>query len=202
MISWEEDQAQIAATVHIHNILTSEAQLTIRFLTNPNEAMTPTTLSVPEQNFNPAREGVTSHNIQEIIPHRYPFLLLDRVYYSDNRNDNSHSGIYGLKNISACESHLLNRYDGHPFLTGSLLVEMIAQMGCVIMLLRPNNKGKLVFFMGIDDAHFHRPIIPGDRLFLVGDVADRDRFGKGMGKIYVGDDVVAEGHIKFATVNS
>ncbi len=203
-INWEQEVAHLDAAVHINEELASEAKLTIRFLAHPEDALRlKAGEGEPVTGCKPPHAGATAHDIEEIIPHRHPFLLIDEVFYRTDPVTDHAMGVYGVKNIAADETHILNRYGTISFLPCSLLIEMIAQMGCVIMLLRPNNKGKLVFFMGIDDAQFHRPIITGDRLLIDGDIkTNRDRFGKGMGKIYVGDEIVAEGHFKFAAGTS
>ncbi len=99
--------------------------------------------------------------IMHAIPHRYPFLMIDRVV--DVRLN--HSAV-GIKNVSVNESFFQGHFPGHPVMPGVLIIESMAQTAAVLVVetLGPNAAGKLVYFMTIDNAKFRRPVGPGDQL--------------------------------------
>ena len=103
-----------------------------------------------------------AREIQEILPHRYPFLLVDRVI------EISPNKIVALKNVSAGEPHFQGHFPGHPVMPGVLIIEALAQAGA---LLAANTVGfdpatQVVYFMAIDKAKFRKPVVPGDQLQL------------------------------------
>jgi beta-hydroxyacyl-[acyl carrier protein] dehydratase FabZ len=103
-----------------------------------------------------------SNQIQEIIPHRYPFLLVDAI------DDISEDGktIIGRKCVSANEMQFMGHFPEHHVMPGVLIVEALAQTGCVLLLSQEENKGKIAFFAGINKLRFKRQVIPGDVLTL------------------------------------
>jgi len=130
--------------------------------------------------------------IMDIIPHRFPFLLVDRLLSMDT----AACRLIGLKNITSGEPYMAGTA-AHA-VPGFLQVEMAAQVGCVLALSMPENKGKLGLFMAIDDATFHHPVLPGDQLVLDVTAELRSRFGKGHADLYVGDRLVTTVNLKFA----
>jgi len=100
--------------------------------------------------------------IERVIPHRFPFLMLDRVV------ELSEDQIVALKNVSANEPYFAGHFPGHPIMPGVLQVEAMAQAGAVLALniLADPGERPLVFFMGIDKVKFRRPVVPGDQLRL------------------------------------
>ena len=130
--------------------------------------------------------------IMNAIPHRFPFLLVDRLLYSNA----AEFRLVGLKNITGGEPYMVGTA-AHA-VPGFLQVEMAAQVGCILALSTPENKGKLGLFMAIDEAVFHHPVLPGDQLVIDVTAEMRSRFGKGKGTLRVGDRVVTEVALKFA----
>ncbi|HHL39672.1 MAG TPA: 3-hydroxyacyl-ACP dehydratase FabZ [Deltaproteobacteria bacterium] len=99
--------------------------------------------------------------IQEIIPHRYPFLLIDRIVELEEGRC-----ARGVKNVTINEPFFQGHFPGHPVMPGVLIVEAMAQVGGVLAFRSAGVSGKVVYFMGIDRARFRRPVVPGDRLDL------------------------------------
>ena len=100
--------------------------------------------------------------IQSILPHRYPFLLIDRVLEIDRRKS-----IVALKNVTANEPFFSGHFPGRPIMPGVLIIEAMAQAGATLLLTEvPDRHGKLMVFTGIERAKFRRPVVPGDQLRL------------------------------------
>lgn len=134
-----------------------------------------------------------SQEIQEIIPHRYPFLLVDRIIEIEEGKR-----AVGIKNVSANEPFFQGHFPGHPVMPGVLIMEALAQVGCVVILKMPEYHGYLGLFAGLDDVKFKRQVIPGDQLRLEVELLRlRKTFGVAQGKAYVGEELAAEGIIKF-----
>jgi len=137
---------------------------------------------------------LTTKEIMEIIPHRYPFLLVDRVLELEPGKR-----AVGLKNVTANEPQFTGHFPGNPIFPGVLQVEALAQVGAVAMLSLPENKGKLALFAGIDEVRFKRPVTPGDTLRLEVEILTLRRgIGKGNGTITVDGQVVCSGVLTFA----
>lgn len=136
-------------------------------------------------------------DIQAILPHRYPFLLVDRIVEVQ-------AGVraVGIKNVTVNEPFFQGHFPGNPIMPGVLIVEALAQVGAVAVLSLPENKGKLGLFAGIDGFRFRRPVVPGDTLRLEVTLTKvRGPIGKGAGRAEVNGQVVAEGELLFALVN-
>jgi beta-hydroxyacyl-ACP dehydratase FabZ len=135
--------------------------------------------------------------IQAILPHRYPFLLVDRIIdYEPGKR------VTGIKNVTLNEPYFQGHFPGAPVMPGVLIVEAMAQTAGVLMLASlPDRQSKLVFFTGIDGAKFRRPVVPGDQLRLELTVLRlRPRYIKLRGEAYVDDQLVAEAEISSSLV--
>ncbi|HJY33812.1 MAG TPA: 3-hydroxyacyl-ACP dehydratase FabZ [Vicinamibacterales bacterium] len=133
--------------------------------------------------------------IERILPHRYPFLLVDRIteFEPDKR-------IVGVKNVSLNERNLAHPPEGGaPVLPPTILTEAVAQVGAIMILSKPENQQKLIFFMGIEKVRFRRPVHPGDVVEIEAEVKRlRSRMGVLRGVARVGGKVVVEGTMTFA----
>ncbi|MFA5203291.1 MAG: hypothetical protein WC708_02705 [Lentisphaeria bacterium] len=156
------------------------------------DALQPASCPVAEAAKAAGGQPVDIAGIMQVIPHRFPFLLIDRILFMDLQNPR----IVGLKNVTGNESW----FAALPVaaLPLGLQVEMAAQLCCALALSVPENKGQLGLFMSIDDAKFHCPVVPGDQLIIEGVAVLRSRFGKADAKLYVGDRLVTEASMKFA----
>lgn len=135
-----------------------------------------------------------SREIQAIIPHRWPFLLIDRITELE-------PGLraVGIKQVSVGEIFFHGHFPGQPIFPGVLIVEALAQVGSVALLSSPQYQGKIGLFAGIDGFRFRRPVVPGDSLRLeVTLTRIRGPVGKGSGRAEVDGQVVAEGDLMFA----
>jgi 3-hydroxyacyl-[acyl-carrier-protein] dehydratase len=139
-----------------------------------------------------------SAQIQRIIPHRYPFLLIDRIVELEPGKR-----IVGIKSVSGNEPFFQGHFPGNPIMPGVLIVEALAQAGSVLLLSQPEERGKLPLFAGIDGLRFRRPVVPGDQLRLEVEFTMRRRsIGRGHGRATVGGEVAAEGELTFAVVEA
>jgi 3-hydroxyacyl-[acyl-carrier-protein] dehydratase len=135
--------------------------------------------------------------IQAILPHRYPFLLIDRVLEIERKKR-----IVALKNVTANEPFFAGHFPGNPIMPGVLTVEAMAQAGATLLLTEiPDRDSKLVVFTGIEKARFRRPIVPGDQLRIEVEVLSWRRIaGRMGGKAFVDGKLVAEATISCAII--
>lgn len=139
---------------------------------------------------------LNSNQIMEIIPHRYPFLLVDRVDQMDE------TSITAIKAVSANEMHFLGHFPEHHVMPGVLIVEALAQAGAIVLLSRDEFKGKIAFFAGIEKMKFRRQVIPGDVLTLeVSLTKIKGPVGIAEARCTVEGEVCASGTLKFAVGN-
>ncbi|WP_085522652.1 3-hydroxyacyl-ACP dehydratase FabZ [Tuberibacillus sp. Marseille-P3662] len=137
---------------------------------------------------------LTIEEIKDIIPHRYPFLLIDRVLEVEEGQR-----AVGLKNVTGNEDFFNGHFPDYPVMPGVLIVEALAQVGAVAMLKQEDNRGRLAFFTGIDKCRFKRQVKPGDQLKLEVEMTRvRGKVGKGKGIATVDGEVAAEAEIMFA----
>lgn len=135
---------------------------------------------------------LTSKEISEIIPHRYPFLLVDRIISMEPGKK-----ITGIKNVTVNEEFFLGHFPGTPIMPGVLIIEALAQAGGILAVKSTNlDKGTLVLFIGIDKAKFRRQVIPGDQLRLELEVIQqRASYWKLKGKAFVEEKLACEAEL-------
>lgn len=136
--------------------------------------------------------------IKDIIPHRYPFLLIDKIIEVELEPV---VRAVGIKNVTINEPFFQGHFPSYPVMPGVLIVEALAQTACVAGLMIEENKGKIPLFTGIDNLKFRRQVVPGDTLKLeVEFTAMRRGMGKANVRASVQDQTAVEGVIKFAIV--
>ncbi|MGD6870866.1 3-hydroxyacyl-ACP dehydratase FabZ [Sutcliffiella horikoshii] len=134
------------------------------------------------------------NEIKAIIPHRYPFLLIDRIVELEEGQR-----AIGIKNVTANEEFFNGHFPEFPVMPGVLIVEALAQVGAVAMLKKEENKGRLAFFTGIDNCRFKKQVVPGDQLRLEVEMTRvRGSIGKGKGVATVDGQLVCELEMMFA----
>ena len=132
--------------------------------------------------------------IERIIPHRYPFLLVDKIteFEQDKR-------IVGVKNVSINEPYLARPEGGRPSLPPTVLTEAVAQVGAILILAKPENKDQLIFFRGMERVRFRAPVYPGDVVVVEANVKRlKSRMGVLDGRATVNGRVVVDGTMTFA----
>ncbi|MTI85757.1 MAG: 3-hydroxyacyl-ACP dehydratase FabZ [Firmicutes bacterium] len=134
------------------------------------------------------------NRIKEIIPHRYPFLLVDKIESVEPGKK-----AVGLKNVTVNEPFFQGHFPDYPVMPGVLIIEAMAQVGAVSVLSMPEFAGKIALFAGIEKAKFRRQVVPGDILRLEVEMLKlRGSIGKAKGVARVNEDVAAEAELTFA----
>ncbi len=142
----------------------------------------------------PFRLPLELEDIKALLPHRYPFLFLDRVIELEQDKR-----VVALKNVTSNERYFIVGPGGVPTLPASILTEAMAQAGAVLVLSKPENRSRLVYFMGIDRVRYRRPVVAGDQLRLEAEVVRlRSKVGVLRGVALVDGKVACEGQVTFA----
>ncbi|MDY7019914.1 MAG: 3-hydroxyacyl-ACP dehydratase FabZ [Cyanobacteriota bacterium] len=135
--------------------------------------------------------------IQKLLPHRYPFALVDRIIeYEPGKR------AVGIKNVTFNEPHFQGHFPGKPIMPGVLIVEAMAQVGGVVLTQIPNLDGNLFLFAGIDKVRFRRPVVPGDQLIMSVELLSlkRRRFAKVQARAEVDGKRACEGELMFSAI--
>ncbi|MEB3307976.1 MAG: 3-hydroxyacyl-ACP dehydratase FabZ [Cyanobacteriota bacterium] len=142
--------------------------------------------------------GITSQQIEGLLPHRYPFALVDRVidYVPGQR-------AVAIKNVTLNEPQFQGHFPGRPLMPGVLIVEAMAQVGGLIVTQIPDLPKGLFVFAGIDGVRFRRPVVPGDQLLISCELLSlkRQRFGKMRGEATVDGELACSGELMFSLVD-
>jgi beta-hydroxyacyl-ACP dehydratase FabZ len=134
------------------------------------------------------------NEIQRILPHRPPFLLVDRIIELDPMKSAT-----GIKNVTMMEPHFRGHFPNNPIMPGVLILEAMAQVGGLAMLYPEENRGKLALFGAMENVKFKRQVVPGDQLIMKAELMRvRGNFGKLHGEAFVDGQLAAQGDFTFA----
>jgi UDP-3-O-[3-hydroxymyristoyl] N-acetylglucosamine deacetylase/3-hydroxyacyl-[acyl-carrier-protein] dehydratase len=138
------------------------------------------------------------NDIMRILPHRYPFLMVDRVVAFEGDTKCT-----GIKSVTINEPFFQGHFPGHPVMPGVLQLEAMAQVASVVLMRVANSPGRIGYFMSADDVKFRKPVVPGDTLFIhVEMLKFRGRIAKALGRCVVNDEVVSEAQMMFGLVDT
>jgi 3-hydroxyacyl-[acyl-carrier-protein] dehydratase len=146
----------------------------------------------------PLKSDFSAEEIYALLPHRYPFALVDRIVnYVPGKQAT------GIKNVSFNEPHFQGHFPGRPIMPGVLIVEAMAQVGGIVLTQIPGVEG-LCVFAGLDKVRFRRPVVPGDQFIMTAELLaiKRLRFGKMHGRAEVDGQLACEGELMFSVVDS
>ena len=137
---------------------------------------------------------MSTTEIMEILPHRYPFLMVDRIVEMDMEK----CTVVGIKNLTMNEEFFQGHFPGNPVMPGVLQMEAMAQVAGVMLNSREGNEGKTAYFMSMNKVKFRKMVVPGDQLRMeIETVRMRSRIATVLGKAYVDGDLVSEGELTF-----
>jgi UDP-3-O-[3-hydroxymyristoyl] N-acetylglucosamine deacetylase/3-hydroxyacyl-[acyl-carrier-protein] dehydratase len=155
-----------------------------------------TPAAAPKPTVAPSATALDINQIMAILPHRYPFLLVDRMIELGEMN------AVGVKSVTINEPYFQGHFPGHPVMPGVLQVEAMAQVASIVMMRRTENQGKIGYFMSADEVKFRKPVFPGDTLFIHVDmISAKKRLGKAACKCLVNGEIVSEGVLLFGIVD-
>jgi 3-hydroxyacyl-[acyl-carrier-protein] dehydratase len=164
--------------------------------TNSNSSTSPAAATAAVEDA-PVKTTYAVEEIQQLLPHRYPFALVDRIidYVPGEKAT-------GIKNVTFNEPQFQGHFPGRPIMPGVLIVEAMAQVGGIVLTQMPGVDG-LCMFAGIDKVRFRRPVVPGDQLVMTVTLLaiKRQRFGKMQARAEVDGQLVCEGELMFSVVD-
>jgi 3-hydroxyacyl-[acyl-carrier-protein] dehydratase len=169
---------------------------TLLDVNSPNSATPASADYLPDPTaLNTTKPTFTVEEIQKLLPHRYPFSLVDRIieYVPGKR-------AVGLKNVTFNEPHFQGHFPGQPIMPGVLIVEAMAQVGGVALIELLETEGRLFLFAGIDKVRFRRQVVPGDRLVMTVELLwiKKRRFGKMQARAEVDGNLATAGELMFS----
>jgi UDP-3-O-[3-hydroxymyristoyl] N-acetylglucosamine deacetylase/3-hydroxyacyl-[acyl-carrier-protein] dehydratase len=136
--------------------------------------------------------AIDSEGLLRILPHRYPFLMVDRIIKIDGNH------IVGVKNVTLNEPFFQGHFPGHPIMPGVLQLEAMAQVAGILLLRRAENAGQIAYFMAAEDVKWRKPVHPGDVLVIDVEMTRmRGKLGKAKGQCKVRGEVVSEAEVTF-----
>ena len=159
---------------------------------NDMRAMVPAPFNIP------SGEAVMDINeVMKILPHRYPFLLVDRIVGFEGENKCT-----GIKNVTINEPFFQGHFPGHPIMPGVLQLEAMAQVASILLLRAPENQGKIGYFLSADKVKWRRPVLPGDTLMIETEILKIKRnIGQAKARCIVNGQVVSEADLMFSLID-
>lgn len=152
---------------------------------------------MPIENIPMGEGGLDINDLTKILPHRYPFLMVDRVLKFEGDTKAT-----GLKNVSVNEPYFQGHFPNHPIMPGVLQIEAMAQVASILLLRNAENAGKLGYFMSVDKVKFRKPVLPGDTIIIQVELTKtRGKIGKANGQCFVNGEIVSEGELVFAIMD-
>jgi UDP-3-O-[3-hydroxymyristoyl] N-acetylglucosamine deacetylase/3-hydroxyacyl-[acyl-carrier-protein] dehydratase len=137
------------------------------------------------------------NDVMKLLPHRYPFLMVDRVVSMD-----SEMHCTGVKSVTINEPFFQGHFPSQPIMPGVLQLEAMAQVGSILLLNKPGNAGRIGYFMSADSVKFRKPVVPGDTLFIEVELTQLKRnVAKAKGRCLVNQEVVSEAELMFGLVD-
>ncbi len=146
----------------------------------------------------PKGEAVMDVNeVMKILPHRYPFLMIDRIVGFEGENKCT-----GVKSVTINEPFFEGHFPGHPVMPGVLQLEAMAQAASIVLLRPVENQGKIGYFLSADKVKWRKPVMPGDTLFIEAEMLKiRRNIAQAVARCIVNDEVVSEAELKFALID-
>lgn len=185
-----DDEARFAAVIHNNTGIACQMNMSLGVRDRVKDLPAPPDFNQFDR---PDPVALDTVQIMQIIPHRYPFLMVDYVLMKEEHR------VIAVKNLTGSENIYHQYSDGYSVLSNSFHPEILSQPGAIMILLDEKFKGKIAMFMGIDSCEFYGPVFPGDQLVI--DLAIpsfNKRFGKGTGQLLVNDKIVCDLSMMFA----
>ena len=149
-------------------------------------------MQVPRK-FPPGEGGLDINEVMQMLPHRYPFLMVDRIIGFEGETK-----ITGVKSVTINEPYFQGHFPGHPVMPGVMQVEAMAQVASILMMKLSKTANRIGYFMSADDVKFRKPVFPGDMLFIHAELTkSRSNLAKAACRCVVNDKVVSEGELMF-----